>query len=683
MTENISKKDAQVRIDKLKKEINHHRYLYHVLDTQEISDAALDSLKKELYDLELQYPDLITVDSPTQRVSGKALEKFDKITHPVKVLSLQDSFSHEDIQEWEERIKKLLPQTKFDYYCELKIDGLDIILTYENGLLKTGVTRGDGTVGEDVTQNVKTIEGIPLKLETEKFEKKYGAKLPATVHVQGEIYLSKEDFERLNKEQAAAGKKLYANPRNVAAGSIRQLDPKVTSARKLSVFIFNIFTDLGQQTHAEIHEMAQALGFPVNPYSEICPNLTAAFKFLKKWEEKRKKLPYETDGAVINVNPTQIYQDLGVVGKAPRGAIAFKFPAEEATTKVEDIQVQVGRTGALTPVAHLKPVLVAGSTVSRATLHNEDEIKRLDVRIGDTVIIRKAGDIIPDIVKVITSLRTGAEKVYKMPTKCPVCDGPTKRKEGEAATYCTSNKCYKIEAQQIEHFVSRQAFNIEHVGPKIIEQLLDNELIASAADLFSLEAGDISPLPRLAEKSEENILQSIENSKEITLARFLYALGIRFVGEETAADLSRYLRGKNPNASLSSQLKTLGNLTADDFAHIEGIGEKVATSLEEWFKNATHQKTLTKLIDAGIKLAKEKTPGHKLAGKTFVLTGTLETLSRQVAKDKIKAAGGQVASSVSKKTDYVVAGDNPGSKYKKAQELGVEVLSEQKFLKKL
>lgn len=683
MKANISKADARARIGKLKKEINHHRYLYHVLDTQEISDAALDSLKKELYDLELQFPDLLTPDSPTQRVSGQALDKFEKVAHPGRVLSLQDCFSREDLQDWEERLKKLLPGQKFNYYCELKIDGLDIVLTYKNGLLVTGATRGDGMIGEDVTQNIKTIEGIPLRLEVEKFEKKYQTKLPETVYIQGEIYLSKSDFEKLNKEQVAAGKKPYANPRNIAAGSIRQLDPKIAAMRSLSVYIFNIFTDLGQETHAAIHEMAQVLGFPVTPGSEICADLPAVFKFLGKWEEKRKKLTYETDGVVININPIPIYKELGVVGKAPRGAIAYKFPAEEATTKVEDIQVQIGRTGALTPVAHLTPVLVAGSTVSRATLHNEDEIKRLDVRIGDTVIIRKAGDIIPEIMKVITSLRTGQEKVFQMPKKCPVCDGPVKRRAGEAATYCINKNCYKIEAQQIEHFVSRQAFNIEHVGPKLIEQLLDNELIADAADLFSLEAGDISPLPRLAEKSEQNILQSIADSKNITLARFLYALGIRYVGEETAVDLSRYLRGKNPNANLKKQLKILSKLSVEEFSHIEGIGEKVAASLADWFKNKTHQKFLNKLVEADVILAKEKAPGHKLAGKTFVLTGTLETLSRQVAKDKVKAAGGQVSSAVSKKTDYVVAGENPGSKYKKAQDLGVEILSEQEFLKKL
>lgn len=682
----MNKSEAQKRILKLREEINHHRYLYHVEDRQEISDAAHDSLKKELADLEDQFPDLVTSDSPTQRVSGKALDKFTKVKHPAQILSLNDGFSFEDLKEWEERLQKLVPGKSWSYYCELKIDGLDIVLKYQDGFLAQAATRGDGLIGEDVTQNIRTIESIPLKLELERWQRFSRHALPKTIYVQGEAYLNIKDFERLNQERAKQKQPLFANPRNIAAGSIRQLDPQVTSERSLDFLVFNIITPLGLKFHSEIHEAAKILGFKTEPHSEQAQNLTEVQKYLEKWDQRRKKLKYGTDGVVVTVDSLELEQEMGAVGKAPRYMLAYKFAAEQATTVVEDIQVQVGRTGALTPVAHLRPVLVAGSTISRATLHNEDEIKRLDVRVGDTVIIQKAGDVIPDIVKVLTNLRPRSAKKYNMPKQCPICGSNTKRKTGEAATYCLSKDCAAINQRRLQHFISRAGFNIEGLGPKILEQLIETGLVGDPADLFSLEKGDLSTLERLAEKSEENILVAIEESKHITFAKFLYSLGIRFVGSETAEDVSRALqtRLKNQKTSkLSDYLKAAQDLNKDEWEAIEGIGEKVADTIYDYFQVKKNWDQLDKLVESGIEIQPEtlSSGNQKLAGKTIVLTGSLEEFSRQVAKDKIKAAGGHVSGSVSSKTDYVVAGKDPGSKYKKAQELKVKIITEHEFKK--
>jgi DNA ligase (NAD+) len=678
------KAEAKKRILQLRKVINEERYNVHVRDRSTMSEAALDSLKKELFDLEHAYPDLVDVDSPTQRVAGKPLAAFKKVRHPARVLSLNDAFSAQDLEDWEARLKKIAPRAALDYFCELKIDGLDIVLTYEHGLFTVGATRGDGTVGEDVTQNLKTIEAIPLRLDAEAFKKKWKRDLPDTVYVQGEVYLPTKEFERINREQEKNDAPKYANPRNTAAGSIRQLDSSIAASRKLSVFIFNIISDLGQETHEELHEMAKVLGFKVEPHSIFAKNLAGVEKFLADWDTKRKKLSYQTDGAVIQVNRTEIFSELGVVGKAPRAAMAFKFPAEEATTVVRDIEVSIGRTGALTPIAIMDPVLVAGTTVSRASLHNEDEVKRLDLRIGDTVIIRKAGDIIPEIVRVLTKLRTGKEKVFKMPRVCPICGGNVVRREGEAAHYCDNKSCFAIDRERVIHFASKSALNIEFVGPKLIDKLFDADLVADPVDLFKLEKGDLESLPGFGPIAAERALTSIARSKKTDLHRVLYGLGIRHVGSETAVDIARFVaehwRKKEKAKPTFSQLVSLmKTLTLEDWMHVEGIGETVAESLVAYFKNSTNQKMLKKLEGIGLEVALPKRVGSALAGKTFVITGTLENYSRELAKQKIIALGGSVASAVSSQTDYLVVGAEPGSKLTKAKALGVSVLDETAF----
>lgn len=671
----MNKKQAQERIEKLRREIEHHRYLYHVLDTEEISDAALDSLKNELARLEDRYPELITPVSPTQRVGGLALEKFNKVKHSRPIISLEDAFDASELESWETRNQKIAA-ADYDYYCELKLDGLTVVLTYEDGVLVRGATRGDGEVGEDVTQNLKTIESIPLKLEIEnlKLNKNLKLKIENSFEVRGEVVMAKKVFEKINKEQAEQGLPPFANPRNVAAGSIRQLDPKITASRRLECFAFEIITDLGQNTHEEVHQILKSFGFKVNPYGQYSPSLKEVASYLKLWQAKRLKLDYQTDGVVVVVNNIALEKRLGSIGKAERWMIAYKFPAEQATTKVLDIKVQVGRLGTLTPVAVLEPVKVAGSTVSRATLHNQDEIDRLDVRVGDTVIIQKAGDIIPDIVAVLPKLRGGQEKKFIMPRSCPVCHSPVARPEGEVNYYCSNKNCFAVNKEKIIHFVSKGAFNIEGLGPSIVEQLINEGLINDAADLFKLTEGDLLPLQRFAEKSAGNLVQSISQSKKIELPKFIYALGIRHVGEETAFSLARHFQ----------TLTKIKQAVLADFSSIKDIGEVVARSLSDYFQNRANQKFLEKLTAVGAQVlsAKIKITG-KLFGHTFVLTGALASLSRNEAKEKIRQAGGEVAEAVSKKTDYLVAGFEPGSKYDKAKQLGVKIISEKEFLELL
>ncbi|MBI4407583.1 MAG: NAD-dependent DNA ligase LigA, partial [Candidatus Kerfeldbacteria bacterium] len=493
---------AKQRIAQLKQTIDHHRYLYHVLDKQEISEAALDSLKHELAQLEEQFPQLVTTDSPTQRVGGKPLPGFKKVKHSRGMLSLNDVFSAKELQEWEQRVRKLAPG-KPQYYAEIKMDGLAVNLRYEAGIFVQGATRGDGKVGEDVTENLKTIESIPLRLLGD---------YPAVVEVRGEVYMTKQHFEQLNQREDNK----YANPRNVSAGSIRQLDPKMTASRKLSFMAYDCVTDLGLQYHSEIHQWLQDHGFPSNPHNKICRSLAEVETYHADIMKRRAKLPYWTDGVVVNIDDLELFKTLGVIGKAPRGSVAYKFPAEQATTIVEDIQVQVGRTGALTPVAHLKPVFVAGTTVSRATLHNDDEIKRLDVRIGDTAIIEKAGDIIPDVVKVLPELRSKSSKAYLFPKKCPACGSAVERRAGEVAYYCPNPNCFAQERERFYHFVSKTGFDIRGLGPKIIDQLMDEGLIHEYADLFKLTAGDLEPLERFAEKKASNIVADIHARRQIT-----------------------------------------------------------------------------------------------------------------------------------------------------------------------
>ncbi|MGA2417846.1 MAG: NAD-dependent DNA ligase LigA [Candidatus Staskawiczbacteria bacterium] len=657
----MDKQQAQQRIKKLREVINHHRYLYHVLDRQEISDSALDSLKKELFDLEQEYPDLITTDSPTQRVGGKALKEFKKVKHTQRMLSFNDAFSKEDMDDWYERFIKLVSEkekNKIDYYCELKIDGLAIELIYKDGFLHTGATRGDGNIGEDITQNLKTVEAIPLTIENKK-----------EIIVRGEVFITKKEFERINKEQKAKGLPVYANPRNIAAGSVRQLDPKITASRKLDSFAYELLTDFGQKTHEDKHKILKDLGFKTNKHNKYCKNLEEVIKFREHWRKEREKLDYEIDGIVVIINNNEIFEKLGVVGKAPRGAIAFKFPQAQSTTKVLDIKVQVGRTGAMTPVAVLEPVQVTGITITRATLHNEDEIKRLGLKIGDTVIVGRAGDVIPDIIKVLPELRTGHEKNFKMPTHCPSCGTKLIKSETEVLLRCPNPKCFAKQRRNFYHFASRTAFNFDGLGPKIIDRLLDEGLIQDPSGLFDLKEQDVVGLERFAEKSAENLIKSIQDKKEITLAKFIYALGIRNVGEETAIDLAKYFQN----------IKKIKEAKLEDFEKILDIGPVVAKSIHEWFSEKDNLKFLERLENK-VKITNSKPASHKLSGKIFVLTGTLEKMSRDEARAKIRDLGGDVSESVSSKTDFVIVGSEPGSKADKAKKLGVKILSEKEFL---
>jgi len=670
----LDARQAKQRIEKLKETINHHRYLYHVQDRQEISDSALDSLKKELFDLEQKFPDLITPDSPTQRIGGQPLKEFKKFRHPQRMLSFNDAFSKEDMQDWLAKISRLLTEDeikKLDFYCELKIDGLAMEFIYDKGNFKTGATRGDGTIGEDVTQNIKTVDAIPLKIDD----------LPAQAGkkdliVRGEVFITKKEFEKINKIQKEKGLPVYANPRNIAAGSIRQLDPKITASRHLDSFAYDLKTpaspsqggDFGQKTHEEIHKILKDLGFKTNKHNKYCKNLEEVIKFREHWIKEREKLDYEIDGVVVLVNDNKIFEKLGVVGKAPRAGIAFKFPQAQAHTKVLGIAVQVGRTGAITPVAVLEPVQVTGITISRATLHNEDEIKRLGLKIGDTVIVGRAGDVIPNIIQVLPELRTGEEKNFRMPEKCPSCG--TKLVKEEVAFRCPNPKCFARQRRNFYHFASRSAFNFDGLGPKIIDKLIDEGLVSDPSDLFDLKEGDIVPLERFAEKSAENLIKAISEKKEIYLAKLIYALGIRNIGEETAMDLAGHF----------GAIQKIKNAKLEDFASILNIGPVVAKSVFEWFQEKENLKYLEKLEKrVNIKHQALIVKG-KLAGKTFVLTGSMESMSRDEAKQKIRDLGGNISESVSSKTDYVVVGSDPGSKAEKAKKLGVKILSEKQFL---
>ena len=686
----MTKKD-KLRIEKLKKVINHHRYLYHVLDKQEISDEALDSLKKELFDLEQKYPEFITPDSPTQRVGGRPLKEFKKVKHFSPMLSINDAFTKEDVENWLQRNEKLLtPEevSRIDFFCELKIDGLAIELIYENGILKTGSTRGNGLVGEDVTLNIKTIETIPLRLrpkkEIVKDLKSEGLKKPARLieergipHlvVRGEVFISKKEFKKLNKEREKKGETHYANPRNVAAGSIRQLDPKITASRHLSFSAYDLLTSFSEDTHEQKHKILKILGFKIISENRYAKNLQEVFGFRERWLKGREKLTFEIDGTVIIVNSNKIFEKLGAVGKAPRGIVAYKFPLKQATTVIKDIEVQIGRTGALTPVAILKPVRVGGVTISRATLHNEDEIRRLGVKVGDTVIVGRAGDVIPDVLKVLPKLRTGKESKFSMPKICPICGTKIVKGAGEVLSFCPNPECKAKQKRYLYHLVSKRAFNIEGLGPKIIDQLIEEGLISDAADLFELKEGDLIPLERFAEKSAENLVEAIQASREIPLPQFIYAIGIRNVGEETSYDLAKYF----------GTLKDLKKASAQELEGISDIGPIVAKSIKNWFSQKRNLEFLEKLKTAGIKILEDRDRANRLLtrsfqGKTFVLTGALEDMTREQIKEMIRGLGGEVSGSVSEKTDFVLAGKNPGSKYEKAKELGIKILKEKEFL---
>jgi len=664
----VTKQEAKQRIEKLKALINKYRYHRLVLDKPIIEESVEDSLKKELFDLEQEFPDLVTPDSPTQRVAGKPLKKFEKFKHPARMLSFNDAFSRQDMEDWIGRMKRIDPQAvKQGFYCELKIDGLAIELVYENGVLKVGATRGDGTIGEDVTQNLKTVEAIPLKIATSNKQR-----ATKELVIRGEVFLSKKEFTSVNKERQKKGLPIYANPRNLAAGSIRQLDPKITAARKLDSFAYSLITDMGQWVHEDEHKILHELGFKTNPNNKFCKDLEEIQTFRDYWEKHRESLSYEIDGTVVIVNDNRMFGKLGIVGKAPRAAIAYKFSPRESTTKVKGIIVSVGRTGVLTPVAVLEPVEIGGTTVSRATLHNEDEIRRLDVRIGDTVVVGRAGDVIPDVKRALKELRTGKEKVFHFPTKCPVCGGPVKRVEGEAAHRCINKNCPGIKRRAIYHFVSKGAMDIEEIGPKTIDQLIDAGLIKDVADFYLLKKEDLLNLERFAEKSAENAINAVQTRKKIPLDRFIFALGIPHVGSETALDLARHF----------GTLEKLGEATPEELQKVRDIGGIVAKSIYEWFRSDYNRKLLKKFEKVGLRILKQETAqkSAKLKGQTFVFTGTLENLPRERAEEIARENGGDVSSSVSKETDYVIAGAEPGSKYDKAKKLGVKIISEKEFL---
>ena len=666
--------------------INYHRYLYHVENRQEMSDDALDSLKKELFDLEQKFPSLITPDSPTQRVAGKPSEGFVKVEHPGRMISLNDVFSEQDFKDWLNRLENFLGEPySGSFYCDLKMDGLAIELVYEEGALVQASTRGDGLVGEDVTQNIRTVEAVPLRLSpygrspAGRRDDKF--KIPKKLIVRGEVFLTKKELARINREQKAKGGKSYANPRNLAAGTIRQLDAKITADRKLSFYAYSIVGSDGSygdgfKSHDAEYKALRKWGIGVNPHGRVLDTLDGVFKFYNEWQAKRDALDYEFDGTVISVNDNAIYRKSGIIGKSPRGAIAFKFAAREAETIIEDIIVQVGRTGVLTPVAVLRPVHIGGTTVSRATLHNLDEINRLGVKIGDTIIVGRAGDVIPDVKRVLVELRTGKEKDFKMPKKCPVCGQPVTQIESQVAFRCENTDCPARQREAVYHAIGRKAFDMDGVGPKVIDQLMDAGLIINVADLFILTKEDFLNLERFADVSAQNAVDAIAARRKISFARFIIALGIPNVGEETAIVLARQFR----------TLDKLAGITVDDLQKVPDVGPIVAQSISDWFKKPYNKKFLDKFKKAGIIITPEKgsAPGTgKLAGKTFVITGTLETMSRDEAQDKIRALGGDTSSSVSKETDYVVAGENPGSKYDKAQKLGVKVLTEQAFVQLL
>lgn len=681
----LSKAQAQERILKLRQLINKYRYEYHVLDTQEVSDAVNDSLKHELFQLEQEYPDLITPDSPTQRVGGKPLDKFHKITHVYPMLSMEDVFSFDELQGWQDRILKIREGQAVDFYAMLKIDGLAISLVYEDGVLQTAATRGDGKIGEDVTNNVKTIEAVPLSLR--KIEDHELKTLKQTfdlsdetinllrsqsgrIEIRGEVYMPKKAFEKMNKDRAKQGLETFANPRNVSAGSIRQLDPSIAASRPLDFMAWRLETDVGAVTQTAGVEILKLFGFKTS-IGEQCATLADIQKFFDSIAKRREKLDFWIDGVVVRVNDNLAYRQLGVVGKTPRGLVAWKFPAEEATTQVESIEWFVGRTGALTPVANVSPTFVAGTTVVHASLHNADEIERLGLKVGDTVILTKAGDIIPKIVKVLPELRSGKETTVKIPTHCPICASDVVRREGEVALMCSNTSCYAKEREKVLY--AARAFEIDGLGDKIVEKLLTAGLVKTPPDIFKLQAADFLGIEGFADISAKKLFDQIQSRKDIDLAPFIVSLGIRHVGGETAFAL----------AIAFGAIDKLARASREDLLNVPDVGETVADSIYEFFQSDVGKTMLQDFSNVGVTIKKAKTVKRILDGKKFVVTGTLAGLGREEAKDKIRLMGGQVSDSVSKKTDYVVVGENPGSKADKAKELGVRILSESEFIKML
>lgn len=660
------------RVEILRKEINSHNYRYYVLDDPEITDAEFDRLLRELESLEKEHPELVTPDSPTQRVGAEPLKEFAEVQHEVPMLSLANAFSDSEVDDFDRRGRERLAVSDLEYSVEPKLDGLAISLLYKDGVLVRAATRGDGTNGEDVTLNVRTIDTIPLRL--------LGGDYPPELEVRGEVIITKAGFDALNQQQRKNNAKLFANPRNAAAGSLRQLDPRITATRPLSFYCYGVGkvdSDSLPQRHSDIMRQLKSWGFPVNPQSRVVNGVKGCLAYYREMQDKRDSLPYDIDGIVYKIDSLEHQQKLGFVARAPRWALAHKFPAQEEMTILLDIDVQVGRTGALTPVARLEPVHVGGVIVSNATLHNQDEIERLDARIGDTVIVRRAGDVIPQVVGVVISRRQGRPRRYKLPDDCPVCNSPTVRLPGEAVTYCTGGLyCAAQRKQAIKHFVSRRAMDIDGLGDKLADQLVDEKLVNDLADLYQLTVEQLAGLERMAEKSASNLVKAIGKSRTTTLARFLYALGIHDVGETTAQ-------------TLANNFGTLDAIEQADEATlmaVPDVGPVVAKSITEFFKQAHNQDVISKLTEViawpevEIKSAAEL----PLQGKTFVITGTLSNMTRDEAKAELQALGGKVSGSVSKKTDYIVVGEDPGSKADKAGKLGVEILNEtalQKLLK--
>lgn len=661
---------AQTRIVKLRREIERHRYLYHVLDRPEISDAAADSLKHELYELEQRFPDLITPDSPTQRVGGRPLPQFTKARHATPMLSLEDVFSTEEFEAWVARLQRLAPRAPLAFFAEVKIDGLSLSLVYENGLLVRGATRGDGQVGEDVTQNIKTIEAIPLSLSLERLPAAARAAAARRLEVRGEVYMRKDMFARLNREQARRAQPLFANPRNAAAGAVRQLDPTITAARQLRFLAWDLVTDLGQTTHEEGHALARQLGFPDNPLNRRCRTAVDVSRYFDDIGRQRERLPYQLDGIVITLNDRAAFRSLGVVGKAPRAAVAFKYPAEQVTTVVERIAVQVGRTGALTPVAHLRPVAVAGTTVARATLHNAEEIERLDVRVGDTVIIQKAGDIIPDVVQVLTNLRPARAKAFRFPDRCPVCRTAITRAAKGVIRYCPNPRCPARQRGHLYHAVGKAGLDIAGVGPSLLDVLIDEGLVQTLPDLFALRSEQLIGLPLIAEKKADNVVAAIQARKRVPLHRFIIALGIRHVGAETARDFAAHF----------GTLERLAHASQAALVAVPNVGSVVAESVAAFFADPAAHTLLRDLARHGIRVeSAAPATTTTLNGATFVVTGSLTSMTRSEAEERIRQAGGAVSSAVSRKTAYVVVGAEPGSKLARARALGLRILDETAF----
>jgi len=663
----VEKKEIKERIEKLKGQLEYHNYRYYVLDDPVVSDTEYDRLMTELVALEEDHPEFLSPNSPTQRVGAKPLAEFETVTHTIPMLSLQNAMELDEVAEFDRRIKKLLRINDVDYVMEVKIDGLAVELVYLNGEFTTGSTRGDGFTGEDITQNLRTIKSIPMRLLRD-----HDIPIPDRLEVRGEVYMGKNEFKELNKERELQGDPLFANPRNAGAGSVRQLDPRITAGRKLNIFCYAPGEILGVTltTHYHFLDYLKKWGFRVNPLTKLCRNLDELISHYNYIQNMRDRIPYEIDGTVIKVNRFDYQVLLGNVSRSPRWAIAFKFQAHEETTIIEDIIVGVGRTGALTPVAVLKPVMVSGVEVKRATLHNEDEIVRKDILIGDTVIVSRAGDVIPEVVKVIKEKRTGQERPFTMPEECPVCGEKVVRQPGEAIRRCVNINCPAQIKGSIEHFASKRAMDIDGLGEKLVEQLVDKKAINDVSDLYYLEKNDLLQLERMADKSAQNLLDAISTSKKPSFQRFIYALGIRNVGEHISGLLADKL----------NSIEDLYTLDEDTLMAIPEIGPEVANSITSFFQDDKNRKTISRMLDAGVVIEYKKEGRKPLLGLTFVFTGALKNMGREEARKKVESLGGKTVSSVSKKIDYVVLGEEAGSKVDKARSLDLKIISEEEFL---